>query len=1827
MGFYGNVKNTARTQFYFDRIYPNRKAMDSNAEKDNVFPGRFVLVEYEQDATQDSFQSFFMYKNALYTNLNFVEVTNVRNSNDKIQAIESAIDSALVRLAELPVGTVFCIPAGQHIQVGVSTDQYIRFTDSSGSYRASTKQEYDNFYSQFPDEVPPLTFKIGSGGSAAIYTNAPIKSGMIAKIAADHDYFYTGGLEFYETYNSGSGEDVKVGWRQISLNDDVFTRNFNIDKVYGTNRSYDSTVWQKVYEGNTERYIMIADLNTLAPAFTFTADAPAVTPVPIHYDALNTNASYNVHMQTPWGLRVRGASGELTVPLIHGSGAISDDVTNSVHATEHHGITYPSDFDTQWRGDFYDISSDTKATKYYSPVSGKWNGLQGNRSSSVDAAVYVNRDGFRPDTIVKSQDITNPKAPGHREGVNWSPYDYIGLEPTGYSGRVYNDHVNNEGTAPAIDTQELVIMLPSLGDAISNIWDIVYGGRDTNATIQESSKRNMDIQWEYANGVVARNGLRAIVDNNGRFQHQAVNTLAGCINSVHDLMGMIVVNNADSISADKLEDRYIYQFADGSYRRKGIEYTYTPATYKYTSIALDANSYAPGDYYIKQGNEYIQSNGAFSGDQTYYYKEVDLPKTYQPITLSPLPNFNLYYKTPEDNYRIVTEVAENVPYWKYSTSKKITVTAFYNKYTFYYGEADGFRLDTNESAEPGRGYWNIKTKAKANLPMRETWMYDQTKEQYQVGTNADGSPKYEDLKYFYAPGFFYDLVEDAATDTRTLKLMEETDISKIDFSKPYYLIWGNLKEGDGAGNWVQNPDGSFTNSNGVTNLQITGWYKMTLMPLTPNTYYYEAETTEYDPNEDSYDFEEDTPETEEGNEGESNTNTNVNAVKYITKYKYVTAEDLQTFYKEEFTFNENTAIFRDIYKITWENAGTFYEPGKFYYQTADLSWAKDHGAEMTEGRTYYESVTFDPVNGMIFYVPNKYYIVDPITGEFVIDKSPAFDKTKTYYEFLSKLYVMSDSRNRITPYSEWNVGVTQVPASVELATRVESITTVPLDNFARSLNTIHGLILQVNKMLEMDNFQTRDRLTVQGCINTLNDIIDKFDTLKPNNFLIVDNYGRVNDAHWDTLQKASSAKTKTSTAALVLSEGVTEDKFAEVSSVSAMRGQWLTVSLDSNPTNPQFRIHHNFQKVTDTTSTTNKNSDGVASSSANDKITLYTPIVDNMGHVVGKNTETVTLPYGFKTIASNGSSTSVNELTTSKANIVAENTQDTFTINMGNKWLRTATNASSDTMTFAHALSPIATQANTKYGLEADETVNLLDGDNTFEVPVFQFDEAGHITFAETHTVTIPEVFEKISVAGASTDTSDTTSSSGEITADSLSDTLNFASGNQWVQLSHNATTDTVTFKHYVKKFTEGTASTDLDNSATFTVQELAWDNAGHLTGSTKRTYTLQDGYKSVSVANSGANTTTSPTGSADTLTAANRVDTVSMDTGNRWITLVADATNKKMSIAHAVAGNASTSKGDTANQTPNFGSTFKVLSAGIDQTGHVSSLEEHTVKIPKPSLTDTVANGNVVVGLSLTDTTGAFTTSRTNVGTLALTGYTTPTTNGVTTIANTDSINGAFNKVQSYLNSLTSRIDGLDVTDTAVTGEFVSEVDQSNGKISVSRVAFAPSITITDGTSSDAPKVNVTVNSKSGTAQALTKASTSVYGVTKLYNGIDSPSTVLAATANAVKTAYDLASTAKGVADKAVVANGAITGGTKCKITYDAKGLVTGGADLSASDIPDLSATYVANAAKFEYDLTKVETYTTELAALTEAKLTIEQLTKKVATLEARIKALEPTA
>nr|DAF37611.1 MAG TPA: tail protein [Caudoviricetes sp.] len=58
--------------------------------------------------------------------------------------------------------------------------------------------------------------------------------------------------------------------------------------------------------------------------------------------------------------------------------------------------------------------------------------------------------------------------------------------------------------------------------------------------------------------------------------------------------------------------------------------------------------------------------------------------------------------------------------------------------------------------------------------------------------------------------------------------------------------------------------------------------------------------------------------------------------------------------------------------------------------------------------------------------------------------------------------------------------------------------------FADDLSTINGLILQLKYLIESDDSETRDRKTVQGTINVLNDIINIFEDLTPGEFLICD---------------------------------------------------------------------------------------------------------------------------------------------------------------------------------------------------------------------------------------------------------------------------------------------------------------------------------------------------------------------------------------------------------------------------------------------------------------------------------------------------------------------------------------------------------------------------------------------------------------------------------------------------------------------------------------------------------------------------------------------------
>ena len=98
-------------------------------------------------------------------------------------------------------------------------------------------------------------------------------------------------------------------------------------------------------------------------------------------------------------------------------------------------------------------------------------------------------------------------------------------------------------------------------------------------------------------------------------------------------------------------------------------------------------------------------------------------------------------------------------------------------------------------------------------------------------------------------------------------------------------------------------------------------------------------------------------------------------------------------------------------------------------------------------------------------------------------------------------------------------------------------------------------------------------------------------------------------------------------------------------------------------------------------------------------------------------------------------------------------------------------------------------------------------------------------------------------------------------------------------------------------------------------------------------------------------------------------------------------------------------------------------------------------------------ATGNVIT--QVTQNNGLVTATGANVGTLELTGYQEGVESGH--VEATDSINDAIAKLQNQIDAANDAKDAaiadLDVEDTAVSGQYVSQVTETDGKIAVSRV------------------------------------------------------------------------------------------------------------------------------------------------------------------------------
>ena len=284
---------------------------------------------------------------------------------------------------------------------------------------------------------------------------------------------------------------------------------------------------------------------------------------------------------------------------------------------------------------------------------------------------------------------------------------------------------------------------------------------------------------------------------------------------------------------------------------------------------------------------------------------------------------------------------------------------------------------------------------------------------------------------------------------------------------------------------------------------------------------------------------------------------------------------------------------------------------------------------------------------------------------------------------------------------------------------------------------------------------------------------------------------------------------------------------------------------------------------------------------------------------------------------------------------------------------------------------------------------------------------------------------------------------------------------------------------------------------------------------------------------------------------------------------LSASTSSGVANVTHDNSGVTAGSKGDTTNQTPSFGGTFKALSGTVDAKGHITAFDEHTVTMPSSEATqsasglmsatdktklDGIASGADNVAFTQTQTSGS------EIGTISINSTNTklyaPIQTDVSGNAGTAtalqtarlidgaSFDGSSNIIHYGVCSNTGSETTKNVSISSFTGTtlaagarvFVkfaySTIATSAAKLNVSGTG-AYSILIRDGATPGFPAgywdagdvVEFVFSGNSWIVVGRGVASTGAYGVTKLSSSVSSTSELTAATTAAVSSAYALAS------------------------------------------------------------------------------------------------------
>lgn len=599
-----------------------------------------------------------------------------------------------------------------------------------------------------------------------------------------------------------------------------------------------------------------------------------------------------------------------------------------------------------------------------------------------DADIYFNAQALKTDNdSVKTRTL----APKNMENI-------IDLEEAASGNTYYLKDGNTETSKELADIKELKINLPGIGDVVARLWDLLYGEYDNNGIKEE---RNLDIEWDSKNG--AR--MFELADDGYKFNQNNGKSVAGCINSIHDLMGMIIVSDVNDVEiadTDKIYYGNLVEKNEKGYYIKEKTYEYDPIEdekeledYIKSIEPVELTQFEANKYYTKNNNGYALVTTSQYKEGTNYYtlgiEDIDLDGTYAPDKY-------FYLDGPTLNYvKDLEELPnENIQYYD------IEFTPLENK--FYH---PGPHIENEDGTFTGLFY------------------EDEVNERIEIIDGEDDPVFNPDGKYFIGKNYTFEEKYDKS----------QNKVIVYEFAEKEYIELVEFKYDE--------------------NDKVNNYYSI-------------------DEN------------------GNYICLTNINDIDDSIEYG----------------------------KITLIEKKKFYEPNLYYYKSGnDFIFSKD---KFDENASYVILTDTDEPIKNTFYEPNKYYYKDK--DNFAIDKLDTNENMTPDREYFLKYfaYIYEDTRGVLDEGAEWNGNVKKIPEEITLAKRTEKYEWKKLEGFARTLNTIHGLIIKINNLLKLDDYKTRDNRTVQGCINVLNDIINTFATLIPGQIAIVDEYGRLASAPYET---------------------------------------------------------------------------------------------------------------------------------------------------------------------------------------------------------------------------------------------------------------------------------------------------------------------------------------------------------------------------------------------------------------------------------------------------------------------------------------------------------------------------------------------------------------------------------------------------------------------------------------------------------------------------------------------------------------------------------------